>query len=129
MISKTSYSELFSHLVKLKELSSLPKYTLLSNFEEIASVFVSSKSLLKPLIEAITAEVITDTFYSYYLGDVADNTLARPDEYSYSRNFVQAPFWISILYSKLAVCPPQIVYYINLGRRYSSKEYCTNDAF
>ncbi|OAJ41162.1 hypothetical protein BDEG_24803 [Batrachochytrium dendrobatidis JEL423] len=43
---------------------------------------------------------------SYYLADVPENQLARPDDYNYSRNMIQSPFWVSLLFTKLSCAPP-----------------------
>jgi len=63
-------------------------------------------------------EFVTDKFWEFFLKNCSDDQLIRPDEFNYSRFFIQTPFFITLLYSKFNIPPPalnvNILLYINL---------------
>ncbi|TPX30748.1 hypothetical protein SmJEL517_g05768 [Synchytrium microbalum] len=75
-------------------------------YDDIANKICNVQTSCAPLVEVITADESVDRFWEFFLSDVPENQLVRPDDYSYTRNFVQAPFWISLLLCKFRLPPP-----------------------
>eukprot|EP00842_Homolaphlyctis_polyrhiza_P003152 jgi/Hompol1/3838/HPOL_003403-RA len=77
-------------------------------YDQLATALALHKTDYRPLIDAMLTYDRIDEFWAFFLMDVPENQLAHPDEYNYSRNFVQSPFWISTLLTKFACTPPPL---------------------
>lgn len=78
-------------------------------YDAAATYFVTTtEEELTPFLSTMQESRFSDSFWSFYLFDAPENELVRPDDYSYSRNFVQCPFWVSLLYCKMGVRPPPL---------------------
>ncbi|KAJ3090469.1 hypothetical protein HK102_003650 [Quaeritorhiza haematococci] len=77
--------------------------------------FLTQLEALRDAMDAKSPELV-DVFWQFFLADVPDNHLVRPDEYNYSRNFIHAPFWVALLMTKLKVPPPVVSLSDNVGR-------------
>ncbi|KAI8611201.1 armadillo-type protein [Chytriomyces sp. MP71] len=77
-------------------------------YDDLANAILKEKVKLTELIEFLTLETNADMFWDFFLEGIEDNKLVRPDDYGYTRNFVHAPFWISILLVKLCMTPPPL---------------------
>ncbi|TPX45274.1 hypothetical protein SeMB42_g04067 [Synchytrium endobioticum] len=75
-------------------------------YDQIASKLSVLRTDCAEFIAAITTDALVDTFWNFFLNDVPENQLVRPDDYSFTRNSVQTPFWISLLLTKLRASPP-----------------------
>lgn len=93
----------------LKEVPAVKLTSRIKVYDEFATFLSINRSHCKQIIETIVSEDISDYIWNFYLGDVSDNYLARPDEYTYKRNFIHTPFWFSTLYTKIGVLPPPTV--------------------
>ena len=82
--------------------------THVQHLDSMGEVFSTNKALLKPLIDGFQQDVSGDKMWWFFLLDVSDATLVRPDEYAYNRNFVHAPYWTAILFTKIGALPPLI---------------------
>lgn len=65
-------------------------------------------SLSSDIERELNDESLSDVYWTFFLHDVPDTQLAKPDDYSYDRNYVVSPTWVSLLYSKLRVAPPPL---------------------
>ena len=105
----SSTKQLFGPLEKLREvISSRSLLRIVKCYDEVASTIIEHKEDFASLVGAIRQEEIVDQFWSFFLHDVPENQLARPDDYSYARLFVHSPFWVSLLLSKIGMPPPSI---------------------
>ncbi|KAJ3242402.1 hypothetical protein HDU78_001407 [Chytriomyces hyalinus] len=77
-------------------------------YDDLANAILKDKSKLTDLLESMTLETNADAFWGFYLEGVTDSQLVRPDDYDYTRNFIHAPFWISIVLTKLSMTPPPV---------------------
>ncbi|KAJ8326515.1 hypothetical protein O5D80_005263 [Batrachochytrium dendrobatidis] len=75
-------------------------------YDQLATSLAIHKTDYRSLIDAMLLHERIDEFWQYYLADVPENQLARPDDYNYSRNMIQSPFWVSLLFTKLSCAPP-----------------------
>ena len=73
----------------------------------------SNRAEFEPLIQAIVkpapgkrVSAFVEDEWNYFMIDGVDTQLSNPDSYPFSRIFVQAPFWIAILFTKLNILPP-----------------------
>ncbi|KAJ3313925.1 hypothetical protein HDU76_002509 [Blyttiomyces sp. JEL0837] len=85
-----------------------PVRVTLRAFDDLANFIAKERVDFAELIDAITQESSVDEYWMFFLDDAPENQLVRPDDYNYNRNFIHAPFWISILLSKLNVNPPPL---------------------
>ncbi|KAJ1344384.1 hypothetical protein BSLG_001041 [Batrachochytrium salamandrivorans] len=84
-------------------------------YDQLAMALAVHKTEYQSLIESMVLYEHLDEFWRYYLADVPETQLAHPDDYNYSRNFIQCPIWISILFTKLSCMPPP--YPSNIGMK------------
>ncbi|KAI8904746.1 armadillo-type protein [Gorgonomyces haynaldii] len=95
-----------SALTALREATSKSALTLIKAYDNLCIALAVHKPEMRALVDALCNTERADKFWSYYLEDVQENQLAKPDEYDYSRNYVQAPYWISLLCTKFNILPP-----------------------
>ena len=81
---------------------------ILKAYDELANCLARERIELKELIDAMVKDENVDEFWEFWLKDVPENQLVRPDEYSYVRNFVHAPFWVALCLTRLGVAPPPV---------------------
>ncbi|KAJ3101339.1 hypothetical protein HDU97_001433 [Phlyctochytrium planicorne] len=80
--------------------------SVIKGYDDLANFMEKNRNDLEDLIATVTHESNIDEFWFFFLEDAPENQLVRPDDYSYIRNFIHMPFWISILMVKLSVPPP-----------------------
>jgi hypothetical protein len=105
-IQDTPFKSAVAHVAELKDSFSGSLSVRLRSMDNLANYMAKSKSELKELIAAIVDDKFVDEYWKFFLHDAPENQLVRPDEYNYVRNFIQGPFWIALLLTKLGVPPP-----------------------
>ncbi|RKO83110.1 hypothetical protein BDK51DRAFT_30371, partial [Blyttiomyces helicus] len=93
----------------VKDSLHLPLPTLLKTYDELATALaapIPGSPSLATIVQAVGSEASADEFWNFFLADVPENQLVRPDDYPYWKNFVHAPFWVAIVLCKLGVLPP-----------------------
>ena len=73
-------------------------------YDDLASVLPQNE--YKSVVEYLSSDKIATLVWDYYLRDAADNQLVQPDDYSYARNYIQSPYWLALLLTKLNVKAP-----------------------
>lgn len=117
LLQNSSFSDLLDVVGAIKDAGNHSINKLLQLYDDLGTAIWINRVAVKPLIDALLQEPLCDKVWFFYLLNVSDTALARPDEYSYSRNFIHAPFWIAILYTKIgAVPPPAVSFLLILGR-------------
>ncbi|KAI8848354.1 armadillo-type protein [Chytridium lagenaria] len=106
MLSGSKFESLVIPLGIFRDTLTGPLPGVIKGYDDLANFIEKNRSDLEELVDAITHEANVDEFWSFFLEDAPDNQLVRPDDYSYVRNFIHMPFWISILLTKLSVPPP-----------------------
>ncbi|KAJ1562765.1 hypothetical protein HK096_003735 [Nowakowskiella sp. JEL0078] len=100
---------LLEYLETLKSSLNKPYFFTIKAYDDLAFAIAKEKlGGLQDLVAAIALEENVDLFWEFFLSDVPENQLVRPDEYNYTRNFIHSPFWISLLLTKLNVHPPPL---------------------
>ncbi|KAJ3148056.1 hypothetical protein HDU89_004901 [Geranomyces variabilis] len=107
-LSETSFRAIVTPLGAVKDALHEPLLTLLKTMDDLAQAMARERSNIKDLVDAITLDANVDEFWDFYLAEAPDNQLVNPDDYSYAKNFVHSPFWISLLLTKLGVTPPSL---------------------
>ncbi|KAJ3226007.1 hypothetical protein HK099_005713 [Clydaea vesicula] len=108
LLAKTEYLDLALPFNLIRDGINEPLSKMVQLFDDLATAFINNKTGLKILIEGLLSETVSDKVWNFFLHDVTENSLVRPDEYGYTRNFIHAPFWTAILYTKLGAVPPNI---------------------
>lgn len=108
IISKAPYSVLSSDLLALRKVWTGDFLEQVRLFDNLAETLWANKSLAKPVVDGLQQELIADRLWNFFMNGASDASLVKPDEYSYARNFIHAPFWTAILFSKLSTLPPPV---------------------
>ncbi|ORX86881.1 hypothetical protein BCR32DRAFT_289679 [Anaeromyces robustus] len=123
IIIKLSYNSVLQELIpNLKDIKSAleknnneelilqyPFYILnLKNIINKSNAIQINQNNYQDLINILFEDFMTDKFWEYFLENCSDGQLVKPDEFNYSRFFIQTPFFISILYSKFNIPPPAL---------------------
>jgi hypothetical protein len=106
---KSPFGFMTNHIKAVKAAGQEPISSQLHNFDCLGELIWANKSVAKPLVDGLQQEIICDKMWNYFLLNVSDTTLVRPDEYNYNRNFVHAPIWTALLYTKIGAFPPIVV--------------------
>ncbi|KAL2913671.1 hypothetical protein HK105_206831 [Polyrhizophydium stewartii] len=107
-LGSTTLTQIISPLTQVADSLRGPINPRIKAYDQLATALALHKTEYRPLIDAMLLYERIDEFWNFYLSDVPENQLARPDDYNYSRNFVQSPFWISILLTKFSCTPPPL---------------------
>eukprot|EP00833_Pecoramyces_ruminatium_P009167 jgi/Orpsp1_1/1183199/evm.model.c7180000084240.1 len=112
-IIKLSYNTVLQDLTpNLKEIKdTLEKKNsedLIKAYDNLANAIHINQNNCKVLTTILFENYITDKFWDFFLENCPDDQLIRPDEFNYSRFFIQLPFFISLLYSKFSIPPPAL---------------------
>ncbi|KAJ3041918.1 hypothetical protein HDV00_008427 [Rhizophlyctis rosea] len=107
-LSNTPFRSIVTPLGLVKDALSTSQMQVMKAYDDLANALARERIELKELIDATVVDANVDEFWNFYLHDVPENQLVRPDDYNYTRNFVHAPFWIALLLTKLTIPPPPI---------------------
>ncbi|KAJ3055066.1 hypothetical protein HK097_011629 [Rhizophlyctis rosea] len=107
-LSTTPFRTIVTPLGLIKDALTSPQMVIMKAYDELANVLARERIELKELIDAMVKDENVDEFWDFWLRDVPENQLVRPDEYSYTRNFVQSPFWCALVLTRLGVAPPVV---------------------
>ncbi|KAI9207546.1 armadillo-type protein [Polychytrium aggregatum] len=95
-----------ANLTKLSAVIGGPLLEVIKCMDELANQIAKDRVELREIIDSIISDDNADMMWNFFLSEVLDNGLVKPDEYDYSRNFIQSPFWVALLMTKLGVSPP-----------------------
>jgi hypothetical protein len=78
----------------------------LLTYDELANIIASNTNDYGDLPELLISQSRAKFIWDFYLLDVKESMLIKQEEYSFHRYFTQIPFWVALLYTKLAVLVP-----------------------
>ncbi|KAI8922787.1 armadillo-type protein [Entophlyctis helioformis] len=107
-LGSQTISQIFVQLAGVRDALDGPIVSRVKAYDQLATALALHKTDHRPLVDAILLYERVDEFWRFFLDDVPENQLANPDDYNYSRNFVQNPFWVSILLTKFSCSPPPL---------------------
>ncbi|ORY35099.1 hypothetical protein LY90DRAFT_704931 [Neocallimastix californiae] len=112
-IIKLSYNTVLQELVpNVKEIKDTLEKKLLEDlikaYDNLANAIHINQNNCKNITNILFDDYFTDKFWDFFLENCSDDQLVKPDEYNYSKFFIQTPFFISLLYSKFSVPPPAL---------------------
>ena len=81
---------------------------LIKAYDNLANAIHINQNNCKNITNILFDDYFTDKFWDFFLENCSDDQLVKPDEYNYSKFFIQTPFFISLLYSKFSVPPPAL---------------------
>ena len=109
ILGGSTITSISTQLTALREATMKSMLALTKAYDSLCTSIAVHKSEIRPIIDALINNERPDKYWSFFLGDVQENQLARPDDYNYFRNFTQSPFWISLLCTKFNILPPALV--------------------
>lgn len=108
LIGGSSVNLILVPLGNLRDSVHLPKEKLMREYDQLCTTIATNKAELRASVEAACIPARIDTFWYFFLEGVAENQLARPEEYNYQKNLVHNPVWIALFCTKLNVPPPPV---------------------
>jgi small nuclear ribonucleoprotein (snRNP)-like protein len=108
-LQNTSFKNLLIPLGAIRDSLGGPLLLTLKAYDELANSILKDRNEMKDLVDAMIHETAVDEYWNFFLEDAPENQLVKPDDYSYTRNFVHGPFWIALLLVKLGVPPPPLM--------------------
>jgi hypothetical protein len=97
-------------------------FSVVKKFDQLATFMTENPATFEPLISlmkkippenGLGGRLNNDIYYiehywKHYIVESIDNQISNPDNYPFQKVFIQAPFWICLLMTKLDILPPVI---------------------
>lgn len=66
----------------------------------------STLSLNSEMSQVMISTCLIDRFWEFFNHGCPLHFLPRPDDYDFSKNFIQTPYWVALFGTKLEIPPP-----------------------